>query len=193
MNLDHLQYDSSKSGWGHLPATDEIFDMFRKIQETCNPRNVLEIGFFAGHSTTYMLELFPHARITTYGMCVQLSDQKRKIEQKYPGRVNVKYQESWTLYGEHAGVNQFDFVFVDGSHNQYMAANDILHSIMLGARWILVDNCEQSQVLADIDRFLPAVDLTAVFPYTATHKGKTTLNECRLYHVRTDDIQKLIR
>lgn len=193
MNLDHLDYDTSKSGWGHLPATEEVFNMFREVNEICRPKRVLEIGFFVGHSTTYMLELFPRSRVLTYGMCKQFSEQKDKIESKYPGRVNVRYQESWSLFGEHAGVHRFDFVFVDGSHKEYMAANDILHSIMLGAQWILVDNCEQEQVLADIDRFTPAVDLYKVFPYTSTHKGKTTINECRLYHVRTDDIQKLIR
>lgn len=193
MNLDHLEYDSSKSGWGHLHPTEEVLSMFEMINEICAPKRVLEIGFFVGHSTTYMLELFPQATVTTYGMCKQFSEQKDKMEAKYPNRVKVNYEESWKLFGKHHGIDTFDFAFVDGSHNEYMAANDILHCLMLGAKWILVDNCEQEQVLDDIAKFDKCLDLHMLFNYTATHKGKTTLNQCRLYYVRTDDIQELIR
>lgn len=191
MNLDHLDYDASQSGWGHLPPTEEVFDMFRDVNKICSPRNVLEVGFFVGHSTTYMLELFPNSTVTTYGMCKQFKEQKIKMEDKYPNRVKVNYEESWNLFGKHYGIDTFDFAFIDGSHKEYMAANDTLHAIALGAKWVLVDNCEQQQVVDDMNKF-KSLDLYNEYEYDSTHKGKTTRNRVNLYHVRTDDIQKSI-
>jgi predicted O-methyltransferase YrrM len=54
-------------GWGYLPNANDVFDIFRTIQKDIAPRSILEIGFHAGHSTTYMLELMPQASISTVG------------------------------------------------------------------------------------------------------------------------------
>ena len=56
MNLDGLIYP--QDGWGYMPPTEEIFNIFKDVKDICNPKIGLEIGFYLGHSTTYQLEIF---------------------------------------------------------------------------------------------------------------------------------------
>ena len=83
MNLDHLV--ELEYGWGHLPPTKHIFDLFESVQEKLSPKNILEIGFHLGHSTTYLLEIFKQAKVTTVGPAYDqingyvLERQKKKI------------------------------------------------------------------------------------------------------------------
>lgn len=193
MDISHIvPPDEKKSGWGWMPTTPEVLQMFDRINTLCSPTNVLEIGFFVGHSTTYMLETFD-CKVTSYGMCKQFRASRDAMLTKYQDRLRIYYIQSFRIYGTHINKDSFDFALVDGSHHYEVATCDILQCIMLGIPWLLVDNTDHSDVQAALSLFDEVVDLTEVFLYNSTHKNVSKVNEARLYNVRTNDIQKLIR
>ena len=63
MNIEHLSFPDQ--GWGYMPATEEMFNVFRSCQERYHPKRVLEIGFHLGHSTTYQLEIYKDAELVS--------------------------------------------------------------------------------------------------------------------------------
>ena len=192
MKLDHLI--EPQGGWGWMPPTEEVFGMFRWCKEMCRPTNVLEIGFFVGHSTTYMLEIFEGCKVESFGQSKQYSDQARKMKELYGDRFGVHYAHSSGAYANGSRFNHnYDFALVDGDHSYHSAVSDMLQCVMLGIPYILVDNTDQGPVDLAMKMFEPTVDLLKTFQYSNTHNGKTKVNEARLYYVRTNDIQKLVR
>ena len=63
MKTDHLMW--KEDGWGYLPANKDVFHTFEWIRHHYKPTKILEIGFYAGHSTTYMAQIFKEAHITS--------------------------------------------------------------------------------------------------------------------------------
>ena len=57
----HLDFNTD-TGWGYLlnKRSVRVFDYVRAY---CDPQFVLEIGYYAGHSTSYMGEIFENAQI----------------------------------------------------------------------------------------------------------------------------------
>ena len=191
MKTDHLIWP--QDGWGYMPPTDEVFDMFRYCRDNCNPKNVLEIGFYAGHSTTYMFEIFDDPKIESYGLSKQHIRQAAKIKDIYK---NFEYHipcHSSGVYAEGMRKDKYDFALIDGGHDYHIAASDILQCIMLGVPYLLIDNTDQYPVQVAIDLFQKTLDLKQVFVYNATHKNIHRLNEARLYYVQPNNIQQLIR
>ena len=41
----HLDFDTD-TGWGYLPPTEPIMDCMQYIQQNCNPKNILEVGYY---------------------------------------------------------------------------------------------------------------------------------------------------
>lgn len=194
MKLDHLiTPDPAKSGWGWMPPTEEVFSMFEWVNNVCRPTNVLEIGFHVGHSTTYMLETFEGCIVESYAQSGQFRGQAHKMMDLYEGRLSVHYAHSCGVYGEGRRKAKYDFALIDGGHDYHTASSDILQCIMLGIPWLLIDNTDLVPVDTAVKLFDSVVDLSKTFEYTATHNGITKVNEARLYYVRTNSIQQLIR
>lgn len=159
LDLSHLrtfeemeEYDkevilSGKNGtWGFLPPTDEVFEIFQYIQDTYKPTKVLEIGFNAGHSTTYQLETFPQALIHTIGPSPRLG-MHRVLKRKY-GKDRFKWFKGRTQdVRKEIDQKGYDFAFVDGSHLTE-AVNIDLHVVcnQLKVPLILVDNTDGKAV-----------------------------------------------
>lgn len=186
MNLDHLTWPTE--GWGYMPCQEDSLAGFRYVQDNIRPNRVLEIGFHVGHSTTYMLEIMPQAKVDSIGVAEALFDIKRiarkRISDVYGDRVKVEIRNSdhvKTLF-----PNQYDFAFVDGGHSERRATLDIRNCIKMGIPYLLVDNCERADVCRACDKF--DLDLKQFFLYTSEWKGKTSIVQQRLYHVRFDSI-----
>ena len=64
MNFDHLIWPTD--GWGYMPRK-KMCSAFHYIHDNYNPKNVLEIGFCWGHSTTYQLEIYKDASMVCVG------------------------------------------------------------------------------------------------------------------------------
>ena len=184
MKLDHLIWD--ENGWGYLPATDEIFTALQETIDRVDPRSLLEIGFYAGHSTTYWAELlekdvdivscYPdnHPRGDEFGPI---------IESIYPN-VKVICKASPEIVTEFP-KRKFDLVYIDGNHTYSNAYNDTLAALVVGARYIMYDNTELAEVRACVNRFVSSgyYSIEKEFEYLSTFKGNRQINRMTLVKI----------
>jgi hypothetical protein len=188
MKLDHLIWPTV--GWGYLPNSEEVFNIFRTIQKDIAPKSILEIGFHAGHSTTYMLELMSQANICTVGVSkVRRFDRSIVVE-----TMKDMYQDRFECYlGDPPDVLQlfqdksFDLAFIDGDHTYVSVVKDINSCMTLQVPWLLLDNCERENVVSACDELLGVYKYQS-FCYNSTWNDKTQTNEMRLYNVQYNNI-----
>tara|TARA_R110000868_G_scaffold232850_2_gene486506 strand:+ start:265 stop:831 length:567 start_codon:yes stop_codon:yes gene_type:complete len=188
MKLDHLIWPTI--GWGYLPNSEPVFDIFRTVNQDIQPKSILEIGFHAGHSTTYMLELMPQADVSTVGIINARSFNRSIIVQTMK---NI-YQDRFDCYlGNPPDVLQlfqgrsFDLAFIDGNHTYADVTKDIQSCMKLKIPYLLLDNCEKKTVARSCDEQL-GIYKYKNFCYNSTWNNKTQINEMRLYNVQYNDI-----
>lgn len=185
MKLDHLIWP--KVGWGYMENHESVFEIFRHIKNTIDPKTWLEIGFHLGHSTTYTLEL-TDAKVSAVGVTkcrnanrYEIGDNLKSI---YPGRFEYFLGDPPNIKELFKG-RTFDVAFVDGDHKYESAISDITACMEMKVPHILVDNCELPQVnlackdtlgMYNYDKFL----------YDSYWNGHRLL-EARLYHVQHND------
>jgi len=188
MNIDHLTWPTE--GWGYMPNQEDALAAFKHVQDTICPKTILEIGFHVGHSTTYMLEIMPQSTVHAVGVAEGLLSIKRfareSLNKVYGDRFECEIRNS-THVKELFGHVDFDFAFVDGNHSEVAATRDIGKCIDMKIPYLLIDNCEQEQVVRSIDKY-PQLDFIEGFLYNSTWKNVSKTLEQRLYHVRFNNI-----
>jgi len=179
-NFEHLMW--KEDGWGYLPANKHIFGALNHIREVVNPMSVLEIGFYAGHSTSYMAEHFhPDCKIIS---CCPDHPRGREygevVMEKYPN-VTVHLVPSPKILDRVRG-EEFDLVFVDGNHDKQNVIDDTIVAFRLGAKYVLYDNTELPQVDMVVRIFEDEERLRFIknYPYRTDFKGGGD-GEMRLY------------
>lgn len=196
LDLSHLktfeemrQFDSDtfvmkgKGTWGFLPPTEEVFKVFRYINDNYKVTKILEIGFNAGHSTTYLLETFKDAVVHTIGPNPQ-HNMQTVMRKKYDNR--FKFFKGLTKTVRFDLDNDYDFAFVDGSHKSPQVNID-LHVVcnQLKIPLVLMDNCDQSGVKRVVYNKYVNRDKTLEFnkswTYEMTWHGKTKVNDLSLF------------
>ena len=97
-------------------ATD-IYKYFSKIDKKYEIKNIVEIGFNAGHSCVFFLELFPNSQITIFDICKNKYTEKcfDFLNTIYPGRLKLIKGDS-TKTVPTFGKNIYDLVHIDGGH-----------------------------------------------------------------------------
>jgi len=187
MNLDHLDWPTS--GWGYLPPITDVFTAFTFVEEIAHPRNILEIGFHAGHSTSYMLEIFPNSHVTTYGVSTVSLKAASYMKEHYKDRITVHRIESQTI--KLSDYDGFDFALIDGNHTYDIALQDLELTKGWRVPYVLVDNCERESVAQACDACYNGSDynLLTTFKYFSQWNNKPQWNQLRLYHVQPDSIQ----
>lgn len=163
MKTDHL--DFPEYGWGYLPPCPEVYAAFEYCQKEYDPKNVLEIGFHLGHSTTYQLEIYKNAKIVAvspekedfpsdisdddrvhYTNRVFAAQRMRRIyKQRFFWYKGSSVAESTKKNLSNARV-PFDFALVDGSHTYKNAVNDLDLMLKLNLKVCLCDNLEKPGV-----------------------------------------------
>jgi predicted O-methyltransferase YrrM len=187
MRLDHLIWP--KVGWGYMEPHESVFDIFRYIRDTINPKTWLEIGFHLGHSTTYTLEIMPEVKLTGIGIT------KCRNADRYEIGDNMKsmYSDRFEYFlGDPPDVRKllkgrtFDVAFVDGDHKYESAVNDITACMEMKVPYILVDNCELERVNSACKDYLGMYKHDK-FLYDSYWNGHKML-EARLYHVQYNNL-----
>lgn len=195
MKLDHLQFPDK--GWGYLPPTEDVFNVFRHCQYHYSPKSVLEIGFHIGHSTTYILETF-----TDLKYMISISPDNENIG-KGDDRIDPQVRRDMAKFlSEHyrgkfewiPGTTEqlfdklhdyfFDFALVDGNHHEPKAMFDIKTCESLSIPYILIDNWERPDVRKAFEKAETRYKLEKRFIYNQTFKGKTKDNNMALMHLK---------
>ena len=58
LNIDDHYLRFPKEGWGWTDLNNkDLIESFQRVNEIVRPKNVIEIGMFAGHATLLMLSL----------------------------------------------------------------------------------------------------------------------------------------
>jgi len=178
----HLDFNTDK-GWGYLPPTDEVLDVFRYVKSECNPERILEIGYYAGHSTSYLAEIMPGTDIIS--CCPNhpmYRDTVLRVERKYR-YVKVIGVKSPEIF-EYICDWTFDFAFVDGSHHKKPVMMDVALCLTMGVKWILFDNADQQEVQEGIAPYMHRLEQVKEWQYTGVNKGKTRVNSITLFRVK---------
>lgn len=180
MKLDHLMWD--QGGWGYLPPSDEVFGMIDDVKHFVDPHSMLEIGFYAGHSTTYFAEKLPDCRIIS---CCPDHPRGAQygpvVENLYPN-VTVHLVPSPDILDVVQGTF-FDLVFVDGNHTKKSVIQDTNVAMKLKAPFILYDNTETKSVKDALTHLVNVgiMSLLKEWDYACTFKGVTKTNQLQLY------------
>lgn len=182
MRLDHLSFP--KEGWGYLHPTEDVLKIFNDLPQYVNDiRSIVEIGFHAGHSTTYLLETFKEADIYCIGLSRETKNASDIMKRVYGDRFEFKQKDSLTTTPtEKVDV---DLSFVDGNHVIHYVANDIIKSMCWGSRYILVDNCERNDVKYVVDAILGVPKVS--FSYEAEWNNVKTINKMNLYALQRNN------
>lgn len=178
----HLDFNTD-TGWGYLPPTKEVFDVFDYVRAYCDPQFVLEIGYYAGHSTSYMGEIFENAQIIS---CCPNHPKYREtclaVEKAHPN-VKVIGVKSPEIY-EYILDYPVDFVFIDGAHTPKNVHLDLSVAFSFDTvRYVLMDNSDQSGVKRGLYHYRDKMKKINTWTYEATNKGVTKTNEISLYMV----------
>lgn len=181
MKTDHLMW--KEDGWGYLPANKDVFHTFEWIRHHYKPKKILEIGFYAGHSTTYMAQIFKEAHITSCCPDHPRGRQYGEIVMNTFDNVTVHLTPSPEIYDRLKGET-FDFVFIDGNHTLAQVKIDTDVAIKFGSRCVLYDNTELPQVRRGIWGEIGKNRLKMIrkFPYRTNFK-EGGVNEMRLLEV----------
>ena len=181
IDISHLKPPRS-DGWGFLPPSQEIFNIFEEVKQIAVPYKIMEIGFNAGHSTTYLLEIFPESEIHSIGPSPKCGNQNA-IRGKYGDRFKF-YQMTTEALRDTGFKEKFDIAFVDGHHSIELASLDLDYCInYLKCHYVLIDNMERNDVKKAVYNFNDKLDVVENYTYVNTWKGKTSVLEMTLFYV----------
>jgi len=127
---------------GHLVLTDRTVEVVKRIYNHTKAKNVLEIGFNAGHSALCVLSSVEDVRYHSIDICQydHTEPNAQMIADMFPERFTFQKLDSKDL--DYHDIIGYDMVFVDGAHDTSIAALDIQNARYAGVRWILIDDYE---------------------------------------------------
>lgn len=126
------------NSWGHIDTDDEnMHDIFSEINKLVSPKNVIEIGMFAGHSTLLMMNIFDKLNsITSYDISEVSTENHNRIVERYP----IHKFKQMPIWGDENSHQNIDLVFIDGDHDYDPVMQDTISAIKIKPRYILYDN-----------------------------------------------------
>ena len=121
----------------------------RELVGKCSPKSIMEIGFNAGHSALLFLAITPpETKVVSFdlGEYAYVFAAKRYIDSVFPGRHTLvtgdstitipKYEEQVAHRMKNPDTEpplRFDFIFIDGGHQEDIPIKDIINSQRLAA------------------------------------------------------------
>ena len=132
-----LETRNVKIKQGYITQVDEhAFQLVARLKQICDiysVKNVLEIGFLAGHSAELFLKLNDHIQVTSIDESVlqSVSIGKEYIDLNYPKRHTlIKGNSNNILKTDLLTISQFkyDIILIDGSFKYDIVKQDIILS-----------------------------------------------------------------
>ena len=117
------------AGEGYSQQLPEQSKFLREMVNKENVKNVMEIGFNAGHSAELFLSSNKNINLVSFDIGEHLCSLwgKNFIDQKYPNRHKLVLGDSTKTVPEFSKNNntKFDLIFIDGGHTYDIALADI--------------------------------------------------------------------
>jgi predicted O-methyltransferase YrrM len=135
---------------GHCQQVSGQVRVMKAICKHTNIRNMLEIGFNAGHSANLILQANPHLHLTSYdiGDHEYTKIGKQYIDIMFPGRHTLVLGDSKVTVPK--DTKKYDAFFIDGGHDYETALADILNCKVLAnqSAIVLVDDVILTESMA---------------------------------------------
>lgn len=174
--LKKINYDVSSNHYKFI---------FKLEKEGFDPKNILEIGTFKGHTTNYLKELFPLSQIDTYDLPSNDPLLKKKDNNQIDPRrktgflsnvkdddntflnlENINYYKKNTCHLFENNQKYYDLIWLDGSHSYPEVSWDIFFALscLKSNGYLLVDDIYINQYYKKIN-FLDQIDAYEVIKY----------------------------
>lgn len=116
---------------GHSQEVKEQTDFLKNIVNDESIKNVMEIGFNAGHSAELFLSSNKNIKLVSFdiGSHHYCEIGKQFIDNTYPNRHTLVIGDSLISVPDYIEKNtiKFDLIFIDGSHKYDTAKGDLLN------------------------------------------------------------------
>jgi predicted O-methyltransferase YrrM len=121
---------------GYSAQNNDEVELLKKLLNEKNIKNILEIGFNAGHSSEIFLESRNDIYVTSFDMGIHryVKVAKQYIDKTYPTRHKLIYGDSRITLPEYIENNsdkKFDLIFIDGGHYHDVPQRDLFNCKLL--------------------------------------------------------------
>lgn len=126
---DYLNKNNCIITEGHSQQCLKQIELLKKIISNDYVKNVLEIGFNAGHSAEIFLKNNKQIHLTSFdlGYHDYTLPGKRYIDEIYPNRHTLILGDSLIQVPKYSENKKFDIIFIDGGHAYNVAYGDIIN------------------------------------------------------------------
>jgi hypothetical protein len=149
------------------------FYTIKEICKTCNPKNILEVGFNRGNSALMWL-LNSNANLTSIDIRKESSiiDSLTTLKEKFGTRFKYIEKDAYLeLHLTDEWINKFDLIFIDAWHTPIGYEIDTLTAKYLGCDYIVYDDYVSHRNSPYIQNFIKSdLDLEEIGKYD-TNQG----------------------
>ena len=173
---------------GHAYLSEITEETIKVMGEVCQPTNLLEIGFNAGHSTFAWLTLFPNLRLGSLDICKHKYTLPcvKKMQELFGDRFKFGNVDSQKLK---AGCySDYDAVFIDGDHSNEGVTHDYKTCSESGVKHIIIDDYDIFRYIRQLSKH---IDESEHHPYKQINTysydnelsgiGKLAKSECVIF------------
>ena len=119
-------------GEGHIQQCELQMSVMKTLIQSNNVKNIMEIGFGAGHSAEFFLSINNNIKLTSFDIGINSYTKlgKEFLEKKYLERFKLIIGDSLITVPEFYEKNKnikFDLIFIDGGHNNNIPNADLIN------------------------------------------------------------------
>lgn len=147
-----------------------------------NARNIMEIGFNAGHSSLLYLLSNPNSKITIFDLCEHKYTMPcfKFLQSKFPNRLEIFGGDSTKTVKEFYEMNpntKFDLIHIDGGHFNDVPNKDFFNSLKLASDIIIWDDTQMKELDTLLNNYISKGLVYEIFLY------KTFIYEHRICRI----------
>ena len=135
----------------HIRPSELLSKQVNLFLISSKSNNIMEIGFNAGHSCLIYLFSNKKSKITLFDICEHKYTQPcfDYLDSLFPGRLTLIKGDSTQTIPKFRRDNQdtkFDFIHIDGCHDEVIAKQDIYNCISLTSKHLIIDDTQLKHI-----------------------------------------------